>query len=418
MNRRSFIVFSLLLLSFNLFGLTLPDGTDAMISKMEKYPSGNIKSVSLAEPTEFKTPIGALVFFAKYEKYVTYEKDTTVEFYESGKIKSGHLDKKTSINTPVGNYSIVYISFYESGAIKCFISLMEYDRAVKGRDVIITPKVTSLIKTSSGLIPVGGIVDFYENGKLKGVEFSDVSQILQEGLFKGVKIENKISFYEDGNILSLYTREPQTISIKNLGKVKFVNEITIWNNGNAKNIEFPDSQMFDTPVGLLELKQIDTYENGKFESVVILNNQIITTPNGELEAWGNTYSKNTIKFYEDGKLKSFVINNNTFQNITTAVGDTRATGLMMYYPNGQLQTCGFSYLGGEKVKTSIGSIEFNRLYFYDTGEFMGGYIKTSMNQKIDNQMLNNCYLYFDKSGQYLGIGELDGTLNILQIKVD
>ena len=70
------------------------------------------------------------------------------------------------------------------------------------------------------------------------------------------------------------------------------------------------------------------------------------------------------------------------------------------------------------MKTSIGSIEFNRLYFYDTGEFMGGYIKTSMNQKIDNQMLNNCYLYFDKSGQYLGIGELDGTLNILQIKVD
>ena len=58
------------------FAIVLPDGTDAIIRSVEKYPSGKIKSVKLSEPTELNTPFGKYTFSG------------TVTFYENGSIRS------------------------------------------------------------------------------------------------------------------------------------------------------------------------------------------------------------------------------------------------------------------------------------------------------------------------------------------
>ena len=82
-----------------LFAIMLPDGTDAIISRVEKYPSGKIKSAELSEPTEpteLNTPIGKFTF------------GCTVTFHENGIIRSAGLTDYNyciTIKTSVDNDS-------------------------------------------------------------------------------------------------------------------------------------------------------------------------------------------------------------------------------------------------------------------------------------------------------------------------
>lgn len=79
-----------------LFAIMLPDGTDAIISRVEKYPSGKIKSAKLSEPTELNTPIGKFTFGG------------TVTFHENGIIRSAGVTDYgccITIKTPVDNDS-------------------------------------------------------------------------------------------------------------------------------------------------------------------------------------------------------------------------------------------------------------------------------------------------------------------------
>ena len=45
-----------------LWGIILPDGTDAIINYVDKYDNGSIRRIELSEDTELKTKSGKFIF--------------------------------------------------------------------------------------------------------------------------------------------------------------------------------------------------------------------------------------------------------------------------------------------------------------------------------------------------------------------
>ncbi len=89
-----------------LFGVILPDGTDAPVSGVEKDSKGRILKAALSEPAYIQPPAGKL-------------KLESVSFYESGKFKEGWLSEAQEVAPPAGKLKLKNrVSFYESGKLR------------------------------------------------------------------------------------------------------------------------------------------------------------------------------------------------------------------------------------------------------------------------------------------------------------
>ena len=125
------------------WAIILPNGSDVIISSIEKYDSGSIKSVTLAEDSEFITKSGTF----------TFKSGSTVTFYENGNIETSYLNGRK-------------VEFYENGFLKT-----------------ITPVKDTQFKTKYGdLVFIGEkygdhTVEFYDNGFVKNGYLKDKQRI-------------------------------------------------------------------------------------------------------------------------------------------------------------------------------------------------------------------------------------------------
>ncbi len=402
--RFKFNIFIFLLINISIYSVKLPDGTDVSINKFDKYENGNIKSVSLSEPATLKTPIGLLTFFQSVSEFEGLEGNSTVEFHQNGTIKSGYLKDKTIIATKYGKIPVTYISFYEDGKINSLYTPLEYNMVTQGRDVYRVPKTPVYIATEYGNIPVDGTVEFYNSGVISKIGLGNnlSTELTFEKLGK-IKLKSYIEFYENSKISSSEIEKTCLIQTE-FGKLKAKNDVLFWNNGKIKSIDF-EPQVIETPVGLLTVNSFKTYSTGNLEQFSSSGRNESISYNNQNYVLAYEYSTpNIISLYESGKLKSANINNENKSIVKTSIGDIIVSGKLKFYENGHLQYASNFYDG--KVNTTVGTLNFNEIFFYETGTFEGGRLN-GYKYKIDNLQSMGIYLKFDAEGNLTGIVDFD-----------
>lgn len=380
-----------LFMCLKLWAIKLPDGTDAMIGKFEKHSNGKFKSVVLLEPIEIKTSIGVLSF------------KNTIYFYENGQIEKGELVNVFNLETSFGNFAISKVAFYEGGSLKSIY----YKEEMKGAKV----------KTILGEIPLGyrysdsneNIINIYESGTLKN--FNTEGCIISKecsynsGMFAGLKIDEVISFYEDGSV----------------EKVK----IPVYQN-------FRNRQSFNTPYGKIELKddgygfsscELQLYSNGKIKYMDLgYSKNVLNTPN-----LGKIIASKKIEFWENGNVKSamfeefqaFEVGNDLFYcNHISCYEDgkifTMDDGNIIFWKNGNIKARSGNYKDIEaKVLVAIPKefadffvFSISKLFFDETGKKVVG-AEISYYKEYDERDIFACYFLLDENYKFIRVGELD-----------
>ena len=343
------------------WAIILPNGSEVIISSIEKYDSGSIKSVTLAEDSEFITKSGTFTFKSgstvtfyengnieasdlnnrKVEFYengflktITPIKDTkfktkygdlvfssggyrsyTVEFYDNGFVKSGYLKDKQRIKTSLGtiecqNYNNDKTHFHENGSIKSIgIDIFEVD-------------------TPLGKLPAQQL-EFDENERLIGIQSN---KDLPKGVYAGFEarsdfsINGKLEFYETGAIKSAYIRSDDWIKTS-AGKIKLNpykdKPVTFYENGTLKSASLY-SQVFNTPIGLLSIKEIRLYPSGNIEyiepsSPTVLPETYKMYAVINEQGYGSSLQTvpecHDIHFYENGTIKHVSLDSEMYMSI-------------------------------------------------------------------------------------------------------
>ena len=357
--------------------IILPNGSDVIISAIEKYDSGAIRSVTLAEDaafttqsgtftfksgstvtfhengnvesgypndkiaefyengflkeitpetnTKFKTKYGDLVFLG--EKYASY----TVEFYDNGFIKSGRLKDKQRIKTSLGtieckqDYGSNKTHFYENGGIQS-IDIYTFE-----------------VSTPLGKLPANRI-QFDENERLIYVYMgSNLGSKMPKGVYPGFealsdfKLTYEVTFYENGTIKTARIDSDDWLKTP-AGKIKTstFDSVTFYETGAFKSAPI-QPQVFDTPLGLLTIKEIGIYPSGKIEylnpaSAVTLPDTYTMYAEINEQGYGNIFRYTgrddpyaqeklirsdceDVHFYENGTVKQVSISDNSSLSI-------------------------------------------------------------------------------------------------------
>ncbi|UTC81876.1 hypothetical protein [Treponema denticola] len=401
-----------------LWGIILPDGTDAIINYVDKYDNGSIRRIELSEDTELKTKSGKLIF----------KSDKMIEFYKNGFIKSGELKNGNTIE------------FYENGMMKQIelvnnlelktktgLLIFEGDAHNKNKvefyeDEIVKTgwlKDNQIIKTSIGDIKTDGRINFYENGSISSVKiktkeintpigkieatklFFDKKGLLSSceilsknvsagkhfGLefFSNFTVYDKIGFYENGKIKNLFLKSNDWIKT-NIGKIKTTKEgglFEVYENGNLKKASI-QTQIFDTPLGLIPSGNITLYESGKFESIFMADDKI------ELPEQYFMYTE---------------VNEDGFGQSERVIPECTSIN---FYENGIIKLAEIYY----SRSFSIWNINANKTYaliepwFYENGKPLGGRIKYHLNTPY--------YIIFSQDGEFWGRAVIDEVTGILR----
>ncbi|MDR2349030.1 MAG: hypothetical protein LBF41_00190, partial [Deltaproteobacteria bacterium] len=140
------------------------------VSRLEKYPSGVLRSLFLSEETIVDTPLGPLTPQFRYDeprkKYAP-----ALKFYPSGALKCLRLENITPVESPAGVLPAEELVFYESGALKRLFpvngKLSGYwsekdEKALNSRINLTLPKFGDFSLYLSGL-------SFHEGGEIKSL---------------------------------------------------------------------------------------------------------------------------------------------------------------------------------------------------------------------------------------------------------
>lgn len=401
-----------------LWGIILPDGTDAIINYVDKYDNGSIRRIELSEDTELKTKSGKFIF----------KSNKMIEFYENGFIKSGELKN--------GNI----IEFYQNGMMKQIelvnnielktkngLLIFEGDARYKNKvefyeDEIVKTgwlKDNQIIKTSIGDIKTDGRINFYENGSISSVKiktkeintpigkikatklFFDkkgllssceiLSKNMSSGKYFGLEfasdftVYDKIGFYENGKIKNLFLKSNNWIKT-NIGKIKTTKEggfFEVYENGNLKKASI-QTQIFDTPLGLISSGNITLYESGKLKSISIADDRI------ELPEQYRMYTEIT----EDG-----------FGQSEKVIPECTSIG---FYENGVIKWGQIYYSHSFLIYNNINNKNntLTESWFYESGKPLGG--------RIAYRSDTPYYIIFNQDGEFLGRAVIDEVTGILR----
>lgn len=340
------------------FAIVLPDGTDAIIRSVKKYPSGKIESAELSEPTEFNTPIGKLTFSG------------TVTFYESGSIRAGGSTSygeasAITIETPLGKFEVTALSFYESGKLEGFYLYSgEY------------PYQT--VHTSIGELKVSGWVRLYESGKLyecqinNDYDYYDGSCAIKKGQYTGVPISGEISFYENGSIKSF---NPKGQITTNIGKITPSGTVELYEDGNLRSAEI-ETQVFDIPFGLLSLNSLEVFPSGKFKRISF-SDSVSLPENYLVYAEVNKKGVGVGRYFDPLEISE--------------IG---------FYENGAVKWCEV-FINNPYSERYYRSYSANRIWFYKSGKQMGFGLYDYYTDGYTNL---HC---FSEDGTFLGDAVLD-----------
>lgn len=424
--KRILVCMCMLALSIQaVWAIILPNGSDVIISAIEKYDSGAIRSVTLAEDAAFTTKSGTFTFksgstvtfhengnveSAGYPNYYSiaefyengflktiepvedmkfktkygdlifiprnYNPTPTVKFYDNGFVRSGRLKDKQRIKTSLGtieckqDYGSNETHFYENGGIQS-IDIYTFE-----------------VSTPLGKLPANRI-QFDENERLTYVDMgSNSGSKMPKGVYpcfealSDFKLTHEVTFYENGTIKTARIDSDDWLKTP-AGKIKIDSydnngdkPVTFYENGTFKSASI-QPQVFDTPLGLLTIKEIGIYPSGKIEyinpaSAVTLPDTYTMYAEIDEQGYGSslqTISKyDDIHFYEDGAIKQISLYDGIFINIEQNL------------------------------------YRINKIWFYEDGKPMGADISSRIYD----------YIRFAPDGKFLGRAVIDADTGLLR----
>ncbi|UTC67292.1 MULTISPECIES: hypothetical protein [unclassified Treponema] len=200
-----------------LWGIILPDGTDAIIKYADKYDNGSIRRIELSEDTELKTKSGKFIF----------KSDKMIEFYENGMMKQIELVNNIQLKTKNG-----VLTFESDEHIKNKVEFYENEIVKTG-----WLKDNQIIKTSIGDIKTDGRINFYEDGSISSVKIKTKEINTPIG-----KIEATRLFFDKKGLLSSCEILSKNVSAGKHFGLEFLSNFTVYDkiefyeNGKIKNL--------------------------------------------------------------------------------------------------------------------------------------------------------------------------------------
>ena len=215
------------------------------VSYFENYESGAIRYCTLSEENILDTEYGR--WMPQYSVNTRRRLDFSLGFYENGNLEKIYLQDKVYIKTDIGLFPAELVMFYKNGKIRKIFPL---DGDINGfwtekKEYDLAEKIE--IETPIGTINEKIIgISFYESGKLKSITFwpGDLVDIETPIGKKTVRIG--ISFYESGALKSFEPAEATKIvtpigeitayDIVPLGIHGDINSLTFYEEGNIKSL--------------------------------------------------------------------------------------------------------------------------------------------------------------------------------------
>ena len=215
------------------------------ISYLENYESGTIKCCTLSEKNILKTEYGELT--PLYMIDTRRRLKSSVGFYENGNIEKIYLQDKIYVKTDIGLFPAELMLFHKNGKVRKIFPL---DGDITGfwtekKEYDLAEKID--IKTPIGTINEKIIsVNFYDSGKLKSItlwsgDYVDIETPIGK---KAARIG--ISFYESGALKSFEPAKATMVStpigeimaydVAPLGIHGDINSLTFYEEGNIKSL--------------------------------------------------------------------------------------------------------------------------------------------------------------------------------------
>lgn len=223
------------------------------LSNIEIFPDGSVRSGFPKKEYFFNTEYGK--FRAQYTNDGARKQTiNSLEFFPDGGLRKISLENQENIDTDYGEIPAELVLFYDTKKIRKIFPL-------NGRITGYWSEKDEYGLAKELEFNVGGReikgkfinIEFYETGALKSLLLWSSERIQIEIGGKKVKVKNKISFYEDGEIKSVEPSEAFMLDTP-IGKVNIVNgfssgfgygsTILFAENGEVKQIQ-TTSEIFE-----------------------------------------------------------------------------------------------------------------------------------------------------------------------------
>ena len=185
---------------------------------LEKYASGNPRSLTFTERIEIETPVGVIV--PQYSVDDHGRKILKpVYFYDNGNIKKAPLQDAAYIDTKYGKLSAELVMFYDDEVLKKLFPLNGKLSGYWGEKDEYTLSEDLELQLPSGPIRAKVInIVFYKNGNIKSITLWPQETIEAKTPSGRMNVRIGISFYEDGSVKSAEPAEPCVVQTK-IGKI-------------------------------------------------------------------------------------------------------------------------------------------------------------------------------------------------------
>ncbi|TCK97784.1 hypothetical protein EDC19_0186 [Natranaerovirga hydrolytica] len=207
------------------------------VTSWELYEDGQIKECNLDTHNEIKTSFGNLVpQYTQDEVRRKYVKP--LYFYENGNIKNITLQEPTLIDTSVGPLEAEYISFYKNGNVKRVFPLngkltgywTEEDEYNLAKELAFNLSFASFKSKIIGIL-------FYETGEIKSITFWPQDSLSIHTIVGVLDIRMGLSLYKSGAIKSCELLKPTLIQTP-IGEIIAFDTNPIGVNGDNNSLKF------------------------------------------------------------------------------------------------------------------------------------------------------------------------------------
>jgi len=351
---------------------------------------------------------------------------------KDGKIIKATLVDPTPLNSPVGKLIFKgVINFYENGKIKegeienQFVNTLIGRLKLEGKISFYENgkiKEINIAEPQKARLPVGvmtveGIAFFYDNGNIDRVDLSS-AQIINTSVGK-LKMDGTLYFHQSGKFLGAYLAEHQIIKTP-VGNFK-VKYVSFYENNKLKSIQTSEPTDFANNLGNFKIKGASFYENGKILSVEIVPQNI------NLDG---IFNVKEIQFYESGAVRRLILD-----KVKPYDFDGKVINITSVYLDENMNKIGFD-ISPVEIKTSVGSFNVKTIYFYENNKLksielvepvsvnsINNCIKLSFyhNGSLFNAVINKPILYQSPLGNFSVIGfyfDISDSTKIIGINFD
>jgi hypothetical protein len=198
------------------------------------------------------------------------------------------------------------------------------------------------LNTKYGIIKGISSMDSYKNGNPRDCVVNEINELK-------TKYGTLIPQYESGG-----------------ERHKHVNSFSFYDDGNLKSIYLQNQAKFNTSIGILPGELITFYQNGNIRRIFPLNGQITAywseldeyklAENISLDLSVGKFEKKVIcvHFYEDGVVRSITLWPSNTIEINSPIGKVVARIGLSFYNDGKLKS--FEPLRPKEIKTPIGTV--------------------------------------------------------------